>query len=172
MHISLLQNSFPYAIDWNRLLYYQLLVWFEAFTATNISEIYLSSTCLKQKDTIVKRIFQFHVYHVIAVGKCLPTGWLCVSTTRLLVLVLQRRGVNVAGVYRQLYGHCSEPLETMALVDRAAWARARETVHIHGGARDGARARVVWTKLTENHVSCESETLQLFLWFWRNRLLF
>jgi hypothetical protein len=46
-----------------------------------------------------------------------------------LVLVLQRLGVAVAGVYRQLYRRCSEPLEHMAPVDRAAWARVRETVH-------------------------------------------
>jgi hypothetical protein len=39
--------------------------------------------------------------------------------------------VIVAGVYRQLYRHCSEPLEHMAPVDPAAWARARETVHIY-----------------------------------------
>jgi hypothetical protein len=50
--------------------------------------------------------------------------------------------VTVAGVYRQLYRHCSEPLESMAPVDRAVWDRARETVHIHG-----ARARAVWTHL-------------------------
>jgi hypothetical protein len=29
----------------------------------------------------------------------------------MLVLVLQRLGVPVAGVYRHLYRHCSEPLE-------------------------------------------------------------
>jgi hypothetical protein len=33
----------------------------------------------------------------------------------------------------------------MAPVDHAAWARARETVHIYGGTWDGAR--VVWTQL-------------------------
>jgi hypothetical protein len=55
--------------------------------------------------------------------------------------------VTVAGVYRQLYRHCSEPLEHTAPVDRAA--RARETVDIHGGTRDGARtqAQVVWMNL-------------------------
>jgi hypothetical protein len=42
---------------------------------------------------------------------------------------------------------CSEPLDLMAPVDRAAWARARETVHIYWGTRDGSRARVVWTHL-------------------------
>jgi hypothetical protein len=41
--------------------------------------------------------------------------------------------VTVAGVYRQLYRHCSESLEHMAPVDRAVLARARETVHIYGG---------------------------------------
>jgi hypothetical protein len=46
------------------------------------------------------------------------------------LLVLQGLGLNVAGVYRQLYRHCSEPLEHMAPVDRAAWTRAREAVHI------------------------------------------
>jgi hypothetical protein len=56
-------------------------------------------------------------------------------------------GVTVVGVYRQLYQHCSEPLEHMAPVDRALWDRARETVQIYGGERDGARARVVWTQL-------------------------
>jgi hypothetical protein len=29
--------------------------------------------------------------------------------------------------------HCSERLEPMVPVDRAAWARARETVHIYRG---------------------------------------
>jgi hypothetical protein len=53
-----------------------------------------------------------------------------------------RLGVTVAGVYRQLYRHCSEPIEHMAPADRAAWAR--ETVHIYGDTRDGARTRVVW----------------------------
>jgi hypothetical protein len=70
---------------------------------------------------------------------------------RLLVLglgvVLQRLGVTVAGVYRQLCRHCSEPLEHMAPIDCAALARARETVHIYGGTRDGARARVVLAHL-------------------------
>jgi hypothetical protein len=68
----------------------------------------------------------------------------------MLVLVLKRLGVTVAGVYRQpLYRHCSEPLEHMAPVDRAAWAKARETVHIYGDTRDGARAwaQVVWTHI-------------------------
>jgi hypothetical protein len=41
----------------------------------------------------------------------------------------------------------SEPLEHMAQVDRAAWVRARESVHIYGDTRDGARARVVWMHL-------------------------
>jgi hypothetical protein len=52
-------------------------------------------------------------------------------------------GVTVAGVYRRLlYRRCSEPLEHMAAVDRAVWAR--QTVHIYG-----ARAWVVWTHLKE-----------------------
>jgi hypothetical protein len=59
-----------------------------------------------------------------------------------LYSVLQRLGVTVAGVYRQFHKHWSEPLELMA---RVAWARARETVHIYGGTRDGAR--LVWTQL-------------------------
>jgi hypothetical protein len=69
--------------------------------------------------------------------------------SRLLMLVLQRFAVTIAGVYRQLYRHCSEHLEPMAPVDRAAWARVRKTVHINGGTRDGARtrARAVWTQL-------------------------
>jgi hypothetical protein len=64
-----------------------------------------------------------------------------------LVLVLQILGVTVAGVYRHLYRHCSEPLEPMATVDRAAWASVRETVHIYGGTPDGARTLGVWTHL-------------------------
>jgi hypothetical protein len=59
------------------------------------------------------------------------------------VFVLQRLGVTVAGVYR----HYSEPLEHMAPVDRTAWAKDRETVHIYGDTRDEARAQVVWTHL-------------------------
>jgi hypothetical protein len=67
----------------------------------------------------------------------------CVHTTRgRLVLVLQSLGVIVAGACRQLYRHCSEPLETTPPVDSAAWARTPETVHIYR-----ARARVVWTNL-------------------------
>jgi hypothetical protein len=71
------------------------------------------------------------------------------GASRLLVLwfVAQRLGVNVTGVYRQLYRHCSEPLELMAPVDRSVWARAHETVHIYGGTRDGVRARAVCTHL-------------------------
>jgi (2Fe-2S) ferredoxin len=57
--------------------------------------------------------------------------------------VLLRLEVTVAGVYRQLYRHSSEPLEPMAPVDRAAWARARETVHIYGDTR----VRAVWMHL-------------------------
>jgi hypothetical protein len=53
------------------------------------------------------------------------------------ILLVHKLGVTVARVYRQLYRHCSEPLEHMAPVDRSA--RARETVHIYGGTRDGAR---------------------------------
>jgi hypothetical protein len=41
--------------------------------------------------------------------------------------------------------HCSEHLEHMAPVDRPA--RARKTVHIFSGTRDGARTRAVWTHL-------------------------
>jgi hypothetical protein len=66
-----------------------------------------------------------------------------------LGLALQRLGVTVAGVYGQLYGHCSEPLVHMASVDRAAWVR--ETVHIYGGTRDGARA--VWTPTAEKSIA-------------------
>lgn len=69
----------------------------------------------------------------------------CQST--LLTLVPQRLRVTAAGVNRQLYRHCSEPLEPMAQVDRAALVRARETVHIYGGTRNGARVRAVWTHL-------------------------
>jgi hypothetical protein len=61
------------------------------------------------------------------------------------LLVLQRLGVTVASVSRQLYRHCSGPLEHIAPVDRAARYRARQTVH----TRDGARARAVWT-----HIYC------------------
>jgi hypothetical protein len=74
------------------------------------------------------------------------------GASRLFVLVLQRLGVTVAGVYRQLlYRHCSEPLEYMAPVDRGTWARARETVHIYGNTRDRARGRVVWKHLGTLH---------------------
>jgi hypothetical protein len=45
----------------------------------------------------------------------------------LLWLVLQRLVVTVTGVYRQLYRHCSEPLEPMAPVVRDTWARVAET---------------------------------------------
>jgi hypothetical protein len=70
------------------------------------------------------------------------------DASTLLVFALQRLGVTVAGVYRQLlYRHCSEPLEHMTPVDRAD--RARETVHIYGGTRNGVRALVVWTHLVE-----------------------
>jgi hypothetical protein len=37
-----------------------------------------------------------------------------------IVLVSQRLGVTVAGVYGQLYRHCSEHFEPMAPADRAA----------------------------------------------------
>jgi hypothetical protein len=37
------------------------------------------------------------------------------------------------------------PPESRGPVDSGAWARARETVHIHGGTRYEARAQVVWT---------------------------
>jgi hypothetical protein len=60
--------------------------------------------------------------------------------------------VRDAGVYRQLYRHCSESHEPMAPVDRAAWAQARETVHIYGDTRDGARA--VWTHLYGMNGKC------------------
>jgi hypothetical protein len=63
------------------------------------------------------------------------------------MLGLQSVGVTVVCVYRQLYRHCSEPLEHMAPVERTAWARARETVHIYGGTRDEVRTLVVWTHL-------------------------
>jgi hypothetical protein len=69
----------------------------------------------------------------------------CAKRLHVLVLVVQRLGVTVAGVYRQLYWHCSEPLEHKAQVNRAAWARARETVHIYGDTRDGTRAQAVRT---------------------------
>jgi hypothetical protein len=52
------------------------------------------------------------------------------------MFVLQRLGVTVAGVYGQLYRHCSEQLENMAPADSAARARARETVHICEGTRE------------------------------------
>jgi hypothetical protein len=82
------------------------------------------------------------------------------GTPRLLVfvleLVLQRLRVTVAGVYRQLYRHCSEPLEPMAPVDRVAWPRACETVHIYGDTRDGARtlALVVCTHRQNGYRGC------------------
>jgi hypothetical protein len=58
----------------------------------------------------------------------------CSDASRLLVL-----GATFAGVYRQLLcRHCSEQLELVAPFDRAAWARARETVHIYEDARDGS----------------------------------
>jgi hypothetical protein len=44
----------------------------------------------------------------------------------------RRDWVTVAGVYRQFYQRCSEPPGHMAPVDRASFARARETVHIYG----------------------------------------
>jgi hypothetical protein len=53
-----------------------------------------------------------------------------------LVPMLKIISVTVAGVYRQLYRHCSEPLEPMAPVDSAAWALDRETVHIYGGTQE------------------------------------
>jgi hypothetical protein len=63
----------------------------------------------------------------------------------LLGLVLQRFGVTV-GVYRQLYQHCSEPLEPMAPVDCGDWARTLKTAHIYGDTLQ-AQARVVWKRL-------------------------
>jgi hypothetical protein len=71
------------------------------------------------------------------------------GASRLFVLVLQRLGVTVASVYRRLYRHCSEPPEHMAPVDRAA--RARETVHIYGGTRDGRRAFWTHSKLSNKN---------------------
>jgi hypothetical protein len=48
----------------------------------------------------------------------------------------------LAGVYRQLYRRCSEPLEHMVPVDRTAWACARETVHIYGARTRISRLQV------------------------------
>jgi hypothetical protein len=69
----------------------------------------------------------------------------------LLGLVLQRLRVTVAGVYRQLHRHCTEPLESMASVDCLVRFRARKTVHIYGRIRDDAevQARLVWTHLKQ-----------------------
>jgi hypothetical protein len=65
----------------------------------------------------------------------------------MLVLELQRLGVTVVGVYRQIYRHCTEHRERMAPADRAACVRAGETVHIYSGTRHGGRARVEWTHI-------------------------
>lgn len=49
----------------------------------------------------------------------------------------------------------------MAVINRAAWSRARETVHTCGGTRyvTLAPARAVWTQ-PKNHIGCVLTTLR------------
>jgi hypothetical protein len=134
-------------------LAYRLILNVNSFLDKMISDIphslridihtdYTVNLCLGMMKMLLSPVVDLIVSALIAVSVC-AVILRCVSdisipvllASTLLVLVLQRLEVTVAGVYRQLlYRHCSEPLEPRAAVDRAT--RARKTVHIYG-----ARAR-------------------------------
>jgi hypothetical protein len=84
------------------------------------------------------------------------------GASTLLVLVLQRLGVTVVGVYRQLYRHCSEPLEHMAPVDRAAWDRAREIIHICGKKHETEQSGRTSSLIENRSGGCRFEFSQEF----------